>query len=70
LAVFLIDQELLGFKETGLDLIESLRLAEQAVLVTSRYDDADVMRKCETLGVRLLPKGAAAYVPIRSATTP
>jgi len=34
---YLIDYEILGARETGLDLIESLGIAAQSVLVTSRY---------------------------------
>ena len=36
-ALFLIDFELIGERETGLDLIEQLGIQKQAILVTSRY---------------------------------
>ena len=68
--VFLLDFELLGFDVTGLDLVEELGLRNRAILVTSRFEEPQVVQRCETLGVRLLPKPVAAYVPIikRSAT--
>ena len=62
--IFLLDFELLGFDVTGLDLIEELGLQNRAILVTSRFEEPPVVQRCEALGVRLLPKPVAAYVPI------
>lgn len=64
---YLFDFELLGSKETGLDLIESLDLAEVSVLVTSRFEEEFVQQKIESLQCSLLPKGLASIVPIRLA---
>jgi signal transduction histidine kinase len=64
-AVFLVDYELLNFPETGLDLVEALRIAPQSILVTSRFEDAAVVERCNRLGVRLIPKTIANLVPIR-----
>ena len=62
--IFLLDFELLGFDVTGLDLVEELNLQNRAILVTSRFEEPLVVQRCEALGVRLLPKPVAAYVPI------
>jgi len=59
--LYLCDYELLGDKKNGLDLIEELHLQENAILVTSRYEEANIR---ERLGVRLIPKGMAGFVPI------
>lgn len=63
-ALFLCDYELLGFDQTGLDLIEELGLENQAILVTSRFEEPILRARCEGLGVRLIPKGLAGAVPI------
>jgi len=63
--LYLFDFELLGDEKNGLDLIESLHLQKNAILVTSRYEEADVRERCEKLGVRLIPKGMAGFVPIK-----
>jgi signal transduction histidine kinase len=62
--LFLIDYELLGFKETGLALIQDLKLQQSAVLVTSRFEEPQIVICCESFGVRLIPKGMAPFVPI------
>ena len=63
-ALFLIDYELLGSKTTGLDLIESLDIADKSTLVTSRYEDDFIRERAKRLQVRMIPKSMAAYVPI------
>jgi hypothetical protein len=50
--------------KTGLDVIEQLSLNCSATLVTSRYDDLVVRRRSARLGIKILPKNYAAYVPI------
>ena len=61
---YLIDYEILGARETGLDLIESLGIAAQSVLVTSRYEEPGVRARCEAIGLKLLPKALAGFVMI------
>lgn len=63
--LFLCDYELLGEQTTGLDLIEQLAINDRAILVTSRYEEPVVQERCAKLGVRLIPKGLAGYVPIQ-----
>lgn len=65
-ACFLCDYELIGQDKTGLDVIEQLHLGAAATLVTSRYDDRDIRSRCAKLGVKILPKNYAAYVPINT----
>ncbi len=67
--LFLIDYELLGFKTSGLDLIEDLEIFSQSILITSHYEDAKVRTRCQQLGVQLIPKSMAAFVPIITTST-
>ena len=64
LATYLTDFELLGHQETGLTLIEELKLSQQAILVTSRYEEQDILSECLRLEVHMLPKGLAGFIPI------
>jgi signal transduction histidine kinase len=64
-AVYLVDYELLGRKETGLSLIAALGLSERAILVTSRFEEPAILDECVRLGARMIPKGLAGFVPIR-----
>jgi FixJ family two-component response regulator/anti-sigma regulatory factor (Ser/Thr protein kinase) len=63
-AMFLMDYELIGQNETGLDLVEELKISKQAILVSSRYEENIVRGRCEKMGVKLIPKAMAALVPI------
>jgi hypothetical protein len=59
----------LGQKLTGLDLIEKLNLASNAILVTSRFEDEKIRQRCAVIGVRLIPKAMASLVPIEVTST-
>jgi signal transduction histidine kinase len=61
---FLVDYELLGDPKTGLDVIEQLGIGKYSILVTSRFEEDSIRLRCKTLGVRLIPKGLAAFVAI------
>lgn len=61
---FLLDYELIGFKETGLDLINELGIASQSILVTSRYEEPAIRQSCLKQKVRLMPKACAGFIPI------
>lgn len=61
---FLIDYELLAQATTGLDVIEELGLRENVVLVTSRYEEPEIKRRCELLKIKLLPKSLSGFVPM------
>lgn len=64
--LFLLDFELLGFSVTGLDLAAELGIEGKSILVTSRFEDKEIILRCEQLGMGLIPKGMAGLVPIRS----
>jgi signal transduction histidine kinase len=61
---FLVDYEFLGKNENGLDLIESTGIQGNSILVTSRFEEAEVCKRAKALGVRIIPKGFAPCVPI------
>lgn len=63
-SLYLIDYELLGQNINGLDIIENLGIQNNAVLVTSRYEDRIIREKCEYLKVKLLPKDFAGFVAL------
>ncbi len=63
-ALFLMDYEIIGQSESGLDLVEELGIHKQSILVTSRYEEPQVRERCKRLGVRLIPKPMSAFVPI------
>jgi signal transduction histidine kinase len=65
--LYLMDYELLNQNATGLQIIEELGLGAQSILVTSRYEEAHIREKCERLGVKLIPKAMAGFVPIEIA---
>jgi signal transduction histidine kinase len=62
--LYLIDFELNGSSENGLRMIERLGIRNQAILVTSRFDDPEVRARCEALGVKLIPKNLAEHIPL------
>ncbi len=62
--LFLVDYELLGDTVSGLDLIQNFNLGSRCVLVTSHFEKEGIRKRCADLGVKLLPKGLAGFVPI------
>ncbi len=64
-AIYLLDYELLGHKETGFSLAQELGLAGRAILVTSRWEEPQILAECRSIGLRLLPKNLSGLVPIR-----
>ena len=62
--LYLSDYELLGYDESGLDLIEKYAL-DNAILVTSHYEDEIIRERCNKLGVKLIPKMLVGFVPIK-----
>ncbi len=63
-ALYLLDYELFGYTETGLSLAEELQLGPRSVLVTSRYEEKQLLEHCVRLKMRLMPKGLAGLIPI------
>lgn len=62
--LYLCDYEFLNHKKTGLDIIEEMKIAQLSVLVTSRFEEPDVSEGCQRIGVRLIPKNLAGFVPM------
>jgi signal transduction histidine kinase len=61
---FLIDYAFIGSKQVGLDIIETLEIQSRSILVTSHFEEAGLRERCEQLGLRLIPKDMAGFVPI------
>ncbi len=59
------DYELLGKTETGLEVLEKLQIGNNAILVTSHYENPDIVNRCQSLGIRFLPKNLLAHIPIK-----
>jgi signal transduction histidine kinase len=66
--IFLLDYELVGSDKTGIDIIRELNLAAKSILVTSCYEEAAVRNACNEMGVKIIPKNFAPYVPIKVMT--
>ena len=65
-ALFLVDQELLGHTDTGLDLVIELAIQGQSYLVTSHFDEVEVRIRCTEFGIKLIPKSMAPFIPLLS----
>lgn len=63
-AVFLTDYELIGYKESGLDVVEDLAICDRAILITSRFEEKEILDRCLRLKVRMIPKALAGFVPL------
>jgi len=63
-ALFLMDYEISGTSESGLDVIETLGIQKQSILITSRYEEKNIRERCEYLGVKLIPKTMSGFVPM------
>lgn len=65
-ALYLIDYEYISLTETGVQVIDTLGIAEQSILVTSRYDEPQVLSLCHKHRIKILPKPMAGFIPIDS----
>ncbi len=63
-SIYLIDFEFLGSQINGLELIEELGLAKNAILVSSRAEDEKIQERATAINLRLLPKALSPLVPI------
>lgn len=64
--LFLCDYQLsLDPNDTGLDAIEQLSIHNCSVLVTSQYEDPDILQRCQRMGLKIIPKNLAGYVKIQ-----
>ncbi len=67
--IFLVDYEIISEKNNGLDFIEQIAVHDKSILkstilVTSRYEENHIKERCEKLGIKMIPKAMAGYVPI------
>jgi signal transduction histidine kinase len=62
--LFLVDYEFPESLQTGIELIRDLGLQKQALLVTSRYEEPDVLRQVSAERIRMIPKSISAAIPI------
>jgi len=63
--LFLMDFEISGSKDNGLDVIQELGIQRQSILVTSRYEEPEIRHRCDALSIRLIPKNMSGFVPIK-----
>lgn len=63
-ALYLVDFELSDCERDGLDVIEEMNIEARSVLVTSRFEEESIRQRCKEMGVRILPKTMAKWVPI------
>jgi FixJ family two-component response regulator len=63
-SIFLVDFEFLAQSGNGLDTIERTGISSKAILVTSRYEEPHVRARADAMGVRILPKTLAPFVPL------
>lgn len=61
---FLVDYELIGETMTGLDVVRELGISRRAYLVTSRWAESRIRNQALELGMRIIPKSQAPFVPI------
>jgi signal transduction histidine kinase len=62
---FLIDYEFSGANKDGIDLIGELpKSNSNAVLISSRIDEAFIQRRLRAKGLRFLPKSMAQHIPV------
>jgi signal transduction histidine kinase len=61
---FLFDYEVLGSRQTGLEVIDELGIGKYAVLITSHSEEKAIRKKCSELGAGLIPKGMLGHIPI------
>lgn len=61
--IFLLDYELSNQPKTGLQIIEDLVIEKHSILVTSRHEDPEVLERANKLGLKILPKNLAGFIP-------
>lgn len=62
---YFFDQEFLGSRVAGLDLISEHGLAEHSILITSHYTDSRIQKLCEEKSILLIPKESVANIPVQ-----
>lgn len=42
-----------------------LNIASKSILVTSRFEDSEIIERCNSMNLRIIPKSMAGFVPIQ-----
>ena len=50
--------------------IHQIGICSQSILITSHYEEVKLRARCQQLGVQLIPKSMAAFVPVITETIP
>lgn len=64
-SMYLVDYELLTDENDGLNIIEKFDLVNNAILVTSAFEDISLRERCEKMGIKIIPKPYVPYIPIQ-----
>lgn len=64
---FLVDLELIGSMDTGINLINAYQLQSRSVLVTSHFMDSDVQSLCTRFGIKMIPKESVLNISVNFA---
>jgi FixJ family two-component response regulator len=62
--LLLSDYEFIGQRLNGLDVIEKSKV-NKAILVTSHFEDINLLKRCKQLNVKILPKSLSGYILIK-----
>jgi signal transduction histidine kinase len=62
--LYLCDYEFLNHDENGLDVIKKSGIQNQSILVTSHYEKKEIRERCQKLGLKMIPKTLAGFIPI------
>jgi len=62
--LYLIDYELKGYNESGLDLIKELNISDKSILVSSHFESEIIIERCRKLNIKLIPKTLSGFVPV------
>lgn len=62
--LFLVDYELVEHLVNGINIIEQLNIVNKSLLVTSHFEDIAIRSCCEKIGLKIVPKSFAPYIPI------
>lgn len=68
--LFLVDYDLGISNQTGYDFIVKFNLQHCSTLVTNRYDDVNIQRKCVNSDIKILSKNLISYIPVRYTSVP
>lgn len=63
--LYLFDLEFLGHNQTGIKIIEQFNIQKESVLVTSNFENINIHELCKKMGIRIIPKDLALFVPIK-----